>query len=238
MTYADQQNKLYQRILRGAIPKFKKEFKDIPSDPDLCHPIRSVSTYEIMPLHMVFNTANKNFPRDVLNALNANPSIFEAVEFCANQTPVLVNTLLEGGDETFETQVTGAVKLLLMHAFFSSEAHVVDEKGEKTNTRILYKKINTEQMHVFKEKSRYIEGYYLFIGDETTTIALMGKPIKNSEQLCEIFYDFTLNEFPLNDEVEFIKLSIKNGSAKVKAISILKRYLHTKNIKKSIKGLK
>lgn len=238
MRYLGECNKLYQSVVQEAERSLKVVKSLSTSEMSLDHPARLLATHEVMVLHTILNTGHEVAARNVTRALMKFISPIDAAVYCIKVSPLYVNNDMENINDTFEDQFNNFLKLIYFHSYILNGGYIENASGSERESKVIYKKITNEVMYKFGEKTRMVDGYYLFIGAKESTVVLAGKPIKNNETLVAFFSTKSLTEFPDREQVEWIMRCHRDQIIVTTSISYLERYLASGSYKKFVKGLK
>ncbi len=92
-----------------------------------------------------------------------------------------------------------------MHSFFLQGGNIAKLKGKQATTNCAYIPLNYDQFCDFDEKVRPVEGYYIFIGEESSSIVIQGKPLNSIAGPRLIIHEFEFTQDLLPKEYKFIK---------------------------------
>ena len=204
---------MYQMLAKQSAANLKSNSKEVDISLDLTIPIRTLQSGQIMPLHEVFNTGNEALSRTFIKVMESMSSISDIIEECNRRWPPLLY-----GDKD-KIKYNNLKLYLLQHVFFLKEAAVVTESGQDMNVKNAYIPNHKKKLYKFDEKTREIEGYYLFIGNKVDLL-IVGKPIKNNEIVIEPFEFSNIKDFPLENEITSIKNWVKNKQITTKGLKL------------------
>jgi hypothetical protein len=213
MKYISSTNSLYQKLVKQSVDNLKSNSKECDISSHLTLPIRTLQSGQIMPLHEVFNTGNEALSRTFIKVMGSMSSISDIIEECNRRWPPLLY-----GDKD-KVKYNNLKLYLLQHVFFLKEAAIATNCGEEVNVKNVYIPNHNKNLYKFDEKTREIEGYYLFIGNKVD-ILIVGKPIKNNEIVIEPFEFQNLKNFPLKDEIIRIQSWVKKKQITTKGLKL------------------
>lgn len=211
-------------------------------DFDLIHPLRMIKHNEILPINTMFNSKSESFSKISEDALSKKTNPYEAIEILSRRSPLFLQEVLTGDITTFTKQINTSFFRLYMHSFFMQGGYIAKSKSKKATTKCAYIPMNYEQYCDFDERIRPVEGYYIFIGENLSSIVIQGKPLNSVAGPRLIIHEFEFTEKLLPKEYHFIQKCFNDRHIDGTFTSICDTYTKNKKlnltISKTLKILK
>lgn len=190
----------------------------------------------------MFNSKSESFSKISLDVLSEKTNPYEAIEILSRRSPLFLQEVLTGDITTFTKQINTSFFRLYLHSFFLQGGYIAKSKNKKTTTKCAYIPINYEQYCDLDERIRPVEGYYIFIGENLSSIVIQGKPLNSVAGPRLIIHEFEFTEKLLPKEYDFIKKCFNDGHIDGTFVSICDTYTKNKKlnltISKTLKTLK
>jgi len=203
-------------------------------DLDLIHPLRLIQNNEILPINVMFNSKSESFSKISEDVLSEKTNPYEAIEILSRRSPLFLQEVLRGDITTFTKQINTSFFRLYMHSFFMQGGHIAKHKSKTTTTKCAYIPINYEQYCDFDEKVRPVEGYYIFIGEELSSIVIQGKPLNSVAGPRLIIHEFEFSREFMPQEYDFIKKCFSDQCIEGSFVSVCEVYEKNKLLKLTI----
>lgn len=241
-------NKLYHAVVQGAVESIQQAFKREVTTEASCSPIRMVRSCNLFPLHILFNSYNDVLSKSILKELFKNSSLLTALKRLDwKHRGVLINKNLEHAKETLKDQQESLLLTLYSHAFLIKGGHILSENGSLHKTTCAYVKANHATTYAFDDKTRTIDGFYIFTG-APFCIVLIAQPL-TKQQMKEqgalnpgvniscIFDETNMEQFPLRSHLCAIRQWVERGYITEKTVSMSERFENGVTIAKMNKEL-
>ena len=239
MSYVDKQESFYRNSI-NRIDDAPLSLLATPL-PNRCfgapHPIRTLKEYSYQSLHRTFGGVTDSIPRGMLKLIDKGLSPLEVALHYLSRSPLIANTLMEDGQKTFSKMFESSLAVIHFHSFLLNGGYIYQETEDTRKVNSFFKPLDTNVEYKFETKTTTVDGYYVYRGQKEFLIVLTGKPILRATNHFCIFHQGNISEFPLKDELIFLKRFINDTECEIPCLSLRDEFYKRPHVDQMIRAV-